>query len=590
MGDAANVWIERFPKLLDGLRDVSISTGEEEIREIRNRSLGWDALLDRWIAGLEIKEGEALAVSGVGDGSHLIRLLDTLPRHCSVFCGELDKSIAKAFLESDNASKLLADDRFFLGIGELDDSFFETMEKFPVLNVVGAQPIIFAPFYQRNEEGYARFFLEFVRHLEHWRKLFGTNVVSSGDWQRNTIANTRHLIGAPDLGEFQDAFAGATLTLVSAGPSLDESLEFLKSIKENSLIVAVNSSYRAVRNAGIVPHFVLAADPFEHTAKGFEGVSCDGSILICPFIVHPPVVETFFPRILTWSGENLLASYLRLKLGLPLGTNVIEKGTVSACAFDLARIFGCSEIVLVGQDLAISSSGQSHAKDSFYSDLNGNRANVDACRHYPGNTLESVLVEEKLMVYLKTFEELARLNKNRLSIWNTSRLGARIKGIPYVEFSEIQRRLRDGQEPSINEKFCRIFDSLSDDSTSWKMARSELDKFDQYVHSVCSLSLKLAILLESNELNESKNVKDTVAKAFEIRGLLIEQLESHQDFHSILKDGALKYELLQHSREMRSSLSTENPLNKEIEELLSFAWALAEGSFKLLSDLRASLK
>ncbi len=589
MNDASQSLANRQPALLDRLERVSPVEGERVIASLRNRSLNWESLIDRWVRGLQFKGGDAIALSGVGDGSHIIKLLDTIPKDAFLFCGELDVSVAKAFLESENASRLFSDDRFFFGAGELDDAFFESMERFPVLDVVNAEPLIFAPIYQLNEDGYSRFFVEFARRLEYWRKLFGTNVVSSGDWQGNTISNTKFLIGAPDLGEFEKAFEGLPLVLVSAGPSLDESLDFLKSVANRSAVVTVNSSYRAVRNAGIIPHFVLAADPFEDTAKGFDGVACDETILICPFIVCPTVVELFYPRMITWSADNLLASYLRLKLGLPLGTRVLEQGTVSACAFDLARIFGCTEMILVGQDLAVSPTGQSHATDSFYSDMNWNKANLDNCRPFPGNTLKTVLVEEKLLVYLKTFEQLVAECGSWLNVRNTSRLGAKIEGAPYQEFEAIQIALAESLENKLSDAYRDFHNKLKQSEARREAANEELKSLEAYTRKVCGLSLRLGISLETKGL-DGKNDSQALEKALSSREELIGHLESHEDFHSILKDGALKYELLQYSREIRSSEIERDVVNQQINELKSYSWALAEGSFKLLSDLRSNIE
>src|SRR5690606_13857513 len=173
-----------------------------------------------------------------------------------------------------------------------------------------------------------------------------------------------------------------------------------------AVVVAVNSSYRAVRNAGIVPTLVLAADPRGFTLRGFAGVRADGPYIVTTPIVHPGVTAMFAGRSFTWTGDNELVHVLRRRVGLPPGTPLVEQGTVSACAVDLAVLLGCDRICLVGQDLAVRDDGRSHASDSFYTDLGMNEADTAECRRLPGNTLPEVLVEGKLYVYLKVFEQL----------------------------------------------------------------------------------------------------------------------------------------------------------------------------------------
>ncbi|OUW16691.1 MAG: hypothetical protein CBD18_06355 [Opitutales bacterium TMED158] len=579
----------RFPALSDRFEAVDRRSASQSFIESKKRARDWSSLLDRWLEGLEFASRSVIALSGFGDGSPARALLEKLPQGCFVFCVEKDIDSFRSVAEANATLQLLEDPRFLIGLGELDRDCFESLSRLPLLEIEDVKPLAFAPIYNEAPEFYAAFFSEFAKNLDYWRKLFGTNVTAAGRWQSNTLANASRLISAPDIGVLESAFAGCSLMVVSAGPSLDESLDFVRSQRDKCLIVAVNSSYRALRNAGIIPHFVLAADPYEFTDRGFEGVSSEGSILICPFIVYPSVVERFRGRIFTWSQNHLLASYLRLKAGNTLGTFILEMGTVSACAFDVAKLFGCTRVVFVGQDLAAKSDGQLHASDSFYADLGVNEISEEQCRMMPGNTIAEVPVEEKLFVYLKTFVQLASERAGDFELINTSRLGARIEGIPYVSLEEMSTRFEEGSPSSWKEGWERAARILEGSSDSTGKLQLTLDEMRRYLDKVCALAVKSAYMLET-ALPESEAIASRLAtEAEENRQQLEVMLEGDSNLFQVVHDGALKYELALYARAKTRLASIEEVAQRELEDCLEYFWAVAEGCFTLASEIRSEV-
>jgi len=148
------------------------------------------------------------------------------------------------------------------------------------------------------------------------------------------------------------------------------------------------------------------------------------------YIVNPEVAKLFDGRTFTWVGSNPLAWYMQEKLGLPRSSQVIEQGTISACLPSLADLWGCKKVCLVGQDLAVRPDGQTHTKDSFYTDTHYPEVDFSRCKKMDGNTCSEVFVEEKLYVYLDTFRQLTQHFKN-ISFINTSVHGVKIEGAPY---------------------------------------------------------------------------------------------------------------------------------------------------------------
>lgn len=579
MGKGLDLFVQKYPALLPRI-EAGLNAGGFLVSWSAD-AVSVDALLDRWISSLKLTKDMAIALSGVGTGSHIVRLLKELPEGGCIFCAEPDCSVFARFADTKTGIRLLKDSRVFWGVGELDSNFFASMQTLPILEVFNIESVVFAPLFNKNEQYYSRFFLEFARQWDNWRKLYRTNVLWSALWQRNSLKNLNTLVSAPDMGAFRGVFKGVPMIVASAGPSLDESLDFIREAQSHAVIVAMNSSFRVLRNAGIDPHFVLAADPHSSTDLGFANVEIGRSLLLCPFLVYPNATTRFKGRAITWSGTNKMITYLRSKLKQPESVFVLEQGTVAACAFDLAKVFGCSSMFFAGQDLAAKADGQMHASDSFYMDTGSDKVDLSKVRWVPGNTYEKVPVEEKLFVYLKVFEQMATEHGDAMKLVNLSRLGAQITGIPYVPLEDAKALMPSIDEIALESSWNSVEAACAKEWMPLDSVKGEMRALREYAQSACSIALRGALLLEQGgedfgaQLSEAKKIHMELTSLF----------QSNAAYGKLLEDGQLKAEMLTHKRFVRLLDRNEGNFDKELETKKSFFWSIAEGAYSLLSSL-----
>ncbi len=337
----------------------------------------------------------------------------------------------------------------------------------------------------------------------------------------------------------------------------------------------------------MIPDFVIAADPYEYTDRGFEGVNCDQTALICPFIVCPKVVERFRGRVFTWSQNNLLASYLRLVTGKGMGSEVREVGTVSACVFDIARIVGSPQIVFVGQDLAAKGDGQLHNSDSFYADLGANRLKDEDFRLVPGNVEESVKVEGKLYVYLKAFESLAREFGSDIALFNTSRFGARVEGIPYVSIEDVSGVLEFPEVASLREGRRRVRQALTARNTGADRLAEVLGSISSYGKTICRFALSEALALEKVMGSDGDGLLRGIQRAQDGKRSLEARIADDRDLQQVMNDGAFKYEQVLCRRAIQNDLA-EDPDRRKATSLLEYFWSVAEGAYCFFSEAEKS--
>src|SRR5581483_996644 len=80
----------------------------------------------------------------------------------------------------------------------------------------------------------------------------------AGRYLLNTLANLPALIAEGDVTSLVDQFTGVPAIVVAAGPSLDNNIAQLGALEDRALIIAVDTTLRPLRAAGIRPHLIVA--------------------------------------------------------------------------------------------------------------------------------------------------------------------------------------------------------------------------------------------------------------------------------------------------------------------------------------------
>ena len=143
-------------------------------------------------------------------------------------------------------------------------------------------------------------------------------------------------------------------------------------------MVAVDTALRPLLSRGIQPHIIVAADPMNLNYRHFANLeSLEPSLLAFLPECNYQILEKFPAHQKLLCLHDLESKTLR-KLAPYLGVgNKFRRGmNVGYCAFSLARQMGCSPLILIGMDLALSSDGNTHA---------GNTANLSKVHYSSDN-------------------------------------------------------------------------------------------------------------------------------------------------------------------------------------------------------------
>ena len=165
------------------------------------------------------------------------------------------------------------------------------------------------------------------------------------DQQLHSYVNTAEYLRCPDIQPLRKAFQGETAVLVAAGPDLAERMDYLRSVRERALVIAVNNALKPMVAAGIRPHFVVANDTSVHTGRSWEGLPHLADVSLVGHCLTDLGAEVFGRTFLF--GTHLPELYGNRP-------NLRLHGSVITTAFSLARYMGCTRGVFVGAQLCSS--------------------------------------------------------------------------------------------------------------------------------------------------------------------------------------------------------------------------------------------
>lgn len=208
-------------------------------------------------------------------------------------------------------------------------------------------------------------------------------------WIQDIIDNVELLTHSPPFLTLGERFAGVPAFIIGAGPSLDRNIHLLRDAVKKGIVFATNSGAIALARHGIEPQVICCIESIDSSSKlgglpfidravrAFSLSAAPASLRVGKGPLMP--VHEHIPQF-TGPLEDLTGH-----CGLPMS------GSVSTIATSLARVLGCTPLVLVGHDLAYSG-GRTYASGTGYE---SSRAEIDA---------------EAGMINLKWNEELKQLH------------------------------------------------------------------------------------------------------------------------------------------------------------------------------------
>ena len=357
---------------------------------------------------------------------------------------------------------------------------------------------------------------------------------------RTIIQNIPNLIKEPPLSSIKDFYKGQTAVVVSAGPTLDRDIETIKKYRDNIVLIVVGTAMKTIAKHGITPDFLCIIETFD-SSKQLEGLDLSQVNFVTEPYSNINLRKFKFKQIYSHISDNMPVNSFWSKIINEKTDEYLSKGTVSYTALNVARILGCSKIVMVGQDLAYID-GQCYSKDSAYKDLEcrfnkeGNKWEITAkdfdnfvrsLSNYPdeetrikaaktrlknlNNSLyyvksikgEQIPTESVYAAFIRPLSEFAQRFSDRKFI-NTSLVGAQIDGYENIQLEEALKDTKPIQNRELN---CDYKFDINDIEEKLKLETSLLNKILNEVKNGQS-----AVKSLNNDFKRYKNATVEVLK------------------------------------------------------------------------------
>lgn len=269
---------------------------------------------------------------------------------------------------------------------------------------------------QHYREQLERYFIEYSSAQTQLYRLKG-----------NFIRNQKYF--RHEVTELREQFAGKTVYIIAAGPSLDRNMMDLKQISAEGLILSTGTVFKKLLKEGIQPDYVMITDSGATTYAQTKGLQeTKVPLLYLSTVYHLILAE--YPGssyVICQRGFEESEEYAG-KQGYPLYET---GGSVATTALDICISLGCKRIIFVGLDLAYTDN-QDHATDTaYYGKKQGNIFVEDIY----GNQIPSA---KNLDLYRRWIEKrICKQDALGVEFIDATEGGARIQGAKVQKLKEV---------------------------------------------------------------------------------------------------------------------------------------------------------
>lgn len=468
---------------------------------------------ERLIDGLAVEKHNLFVVIGFGFGFHVETLLKKIDKGANVLVIEKSREMLKAALLSRDLGALLDDERMLFLVDPDDDSIAE------VLKGKSSKSVAFVTLrgsFQLDQEYYKNINRKVKSYLSSKEVNIATLAKFEKLWTLNSAKNALRFVATPGTNIFYDKFKGYEALVVCAGPSLHESLGFIREMSRHLVIVAVDTSYKILIDNNITPHFCLCVDPQLINARYFEGAGESSTILVADPTVHPSVFR-FFNGPCVFSSMPFDSMKWVEEISGEKG-EITHGGSVSTNAYDFARRLGVDTVYLAGQDLSFTDR-LAHCRGSYLDELMFlqvnrffnqemfNRRQLTALPRIDVAAIDGGLAHtnQKMMIFKQWFEK-----RNDPKLVNLTSAGMRLEGISHGRLADVAVKLVDGLHPA--DLVQQIYEEA---------ARSN-DEIEQFEVQKKRLYKKVGLLI-----NENSYLNEQLKKALDYSHKLKDEIEQN---------------------------------------------------------------
>lgn len=442
-----------------------------------------DTEIDRMFSEID-KNSERIIIFGLGLGYGIDYIYNNFPKLKRIIIIEPDLNVFKETLNFVNMEEMLVKlKNVTLIINKSPEEAFNILWASLKERIMEKVELVYNISYRTLYEGYFEKISNYLKeYIQNTLIATATDDAFSKSWITNVFKNLK-FNGIP-IEIFFYRINRVPAIIVSAGPSLNQNIQYLKDIKDRALIIAVGSAIKILDTHGITPHFRFAFDGNLTEKKVFEEIDTEA----CPLIYGSELYNEILPE---YKGQKIkfildldfISRYIHKELGEE--NHLIASGfSVANVALDAVIKMGFTKVIFMGQDLSYTN-GQLYAKGSALGNKDIDFKDEMYIRTNDMNGNE-VYTTKQFMGMKNLFESIIE-KSNNVEFINATAEGLHIKGT-------VDKRIED----VINEDLLNEFNLT-------KEIKSIADNFSNESNGNKIKKILSTLLIEVNELIDNNN-------------------------------------------------------------------------------------
>lgn len=321
------------------------------------------AVADQWLQQQgEIDKFASIIIVGISNGVHIKKIMDSVPKTVNIMIYEPSYEIFRRAMEEVDLSFIFQPD-IPVGIVVEEINGFEVERYFNYFitydNMISLKIFMSGNYNELFPKQVGEFVIFLKKYVETIAVGWNTKVRYTDVNATNIFHNLKYLYEGYSVADLKGILPNdVPVIVVSAGPSLDKNMLDIKEAVGKACIIATDTAVKPLLNAGIIPDlFVIVdglkpAELFDHKDISKVGMVTMTAVSRDPMDIHKgkkffyysgSIFETELVRFIDAMEEREV-----LLPDIPTG------GSVATSAFSLGVYMGAKNIILVGQDLALT--------------------------------------------------------------------------------------------------------------------------------------------------------------------------------------------------------------------------------------------
>ena len=318
----------------------------------------------------EIKRMQYLYTFGFDDGEYLLEVLDRLPQSSTLLCIEPWPELFYKVCATKDVSKLLADPRFDIILGQDPSITKLELTTNRVAHFEHCAELKRPHPYLRKNLSFSELQKKIMTLMLEAIKMKAVMKRTSDLSVKWYLENTPNGLRCGDVKHLMSVVDGKPYIAVGMGPSLDTQISLLKQVQGKAIIAVTDNALREQLDAGVDPDIVFHVEWRIESLAFYQDLKFRKPAVLCYLQgVHPKIMDEWPFAKVAYPASHVEMIFSPLTQDIPLPA--FHGTTVGDFAIQFGAYANASEVYLLGMDASCPAGSYHHPNTAAMRELYG---------------------------------------------------------------------------------------------------------------------------------------------------------------------------------------------------------------------------